>query len=347
METKYYETDEKNIDMKALEDAAAILQEGGLVAFPTETVYGLGANGLDGVAVKKIFEAKGRPTDNPLILHIANQCDLAALVTEITPVAQKLINRFWPGPLTIILPSSAKIPQEVTAGLNTVAVRLPKNKIARKLIALAGVPIAAPSANSSGRPSPTNAAMVKEDLWGCIDVIISSGSCDIGLESTVVDCTGDNAVVLRPGEITVEMIEAACLHKVEPYNHHEIARPRSPGMKYRHYSPGKPVILVNGDDVKHLMGKIVEREQGKGFKVAVFSSQAVECYLQDSMEDKNGAIFIVTWLNLRDMAKKLYATLVECEVVVDVICVEGVADEGLGKAIMNRLRKSASEIIEA
>lgn len=231
--------------------AGALLRQGQLVAFPTETVYGLGANALDEAAVKQIYAAKGRPSDNPLIVHVANKADIAPLVKEIPPKAQALIDAFFPGPLTIILPKSDKIGKTVSGGLDTVAVRMPENKIANRVIAAAGVPIAAPSANTSGLPSPTKAKYVMEDMMGRIAAILDGGDCAFGVESTVITLATDRPTLLRPGAITREMLEqvigkidiaSAVLEKMAD---EETAA--SPGMKYKHYAPKARVVLVKAD----------------------------------------------------------------------------------------------------
>ncbi|MDR1208890.1 MAG: threonylcarbamoyl-AMP synthase [Clostridiales bacterium] len=220
-----------------LERAASIIRSGGLVAFPTETVYGLGADALNPDAARRIYAAKGRPSDNPLIVHIADPGDIAPLTERVTPAAEKLINMFWPGPLTVILKKTKLVPDETTGGLDTVAVRMPDHPAALGLIRLSGVPVAAPSANISGRPSPTRAEHVAADLGGVIDMIMDGGECRVGLESTVADCTGDVPVILRPGAITAEMIGAA------PGAHGDVRR--SPGTRYRHYSPLAPIIVTD------------------------------------------------------------------------------------------------------
>lgn len=246
MNTELLTTSKQDIDR-----AGEILRGGGLVAFPTETVYGLGANALDDAAVKSIYAAKGRPSDNPLIVHIARKEDFAPLVREITPKAQALIDAFFPAPLTIILPKSDLIGATVSGGLGTVAVRMPQNETARAVIAAAGVPIAAPSANTSGKPSPTSAKYVLEDMNGRIDAVVDGGDCEYGVESTVITLAGEIPVILRPGAVTREMIEevigrvelsAAVLSKLA-----ENETAASPGMKYKHYAPKARVILVEGD----------------------------------------------------------------------------------------------------
>jgi len=232
-------------DMSILAGAARILRAGGLVAFPTETVYGLGANALDEDAVLSIFRAKGRPSDNPLIVHVSSEQELTRIVSSVTPVARKLIRHFWPGPLTLVLSSQGNFPPIVTAGLDTVAVRMPSNKIARDLIRLSGVPVAAPSANRSGRPSPTDAAAVLTDLGEKVDIILDAGPTHVGVESTVVDVTEDRVVLLRPGGTSLEDIEkvagpvvtAGCPEKAKA----------SPGTRYRHYAPLVPLFLWEED----------------------------------------------------------------------------------------------------
>ena len=244
METKILSTSEYDIAL-----AGKIIAEGGLVAFPTETVYGLGADALNEDAVKKIYIAKGRPSDNPLIVHVAQKEDIAPLVKEITPAAKALIDAFFPAPLTVILPKSDKIGNVVSGGLDTVAVRMPQNETARALIKAAGTPIAAPSANTSGLPSPTKAKHVIDDMTGKIDAVICGGDCDFGIESTVITLATETPTILRPGAITKEMLEAV-IGKVEiaravleGMGNDEVAA--SPGMKYKHYAPKAKVILVN------------------------------------------------------------------------------------------------------
>lgn len=245
MDTQILSTSENDIAV-----AGEILANGGLVAFPTETVYGLGANALDDDAVKSIYIAKGRPSDNPLIVHIAEKSDIAPLVKAITPKAQALIDAFFPAPLTIILPKSEIIGDVVSGGLNTVAIRMPQNEIARKVIKASGCPIAAPSANTSGLPSPTKAKYVIDDMMGKIEAIIDGGDCDYGVESTVITLATETPTLLRPGAITKEMIEDV-IGKIdiasavlEGMKENEVAA--SPGMKYKHYAPSARVILVNG-----------------------------------------------------------------------------------------------------
>ena len=245
METKLFSTAKSDIA-----EAGRILADGGLVAFPTETVYGLGANALNEQAVKNIYIAKGRPSDNPLIVHIAKKEDIVPLVQEVTPKAKALMDAFFPGPLTIILNKSNKINKTVSGGLDTVAIRMPENKVANALIAAAGVPIAAPSANTSGLPSPTRAKYVIDDMMGKIDGIMDGGDCKFGVESTVITLAGETPVLLRPGAITKEMIESVIGEitvapaVLEGMKNDEVAA--SPGMKYKHYAPKARVVIVNG-----------------------------------------------------------------------------------------------------
>ena len=239
-------------DDASIRRAAALLRAGELVAFPTETVYGLGADALNGGAAARIFAAKGRPADNPLIAHIAGESDLSGLIAgEPVPCARALMRAFWPGPMTLIFPKSARVPREVTAGLDTVAVRFPRHPVAQRLIALSGVPIAAPSANRSGRPSPTAAAHVLEDMDGRIELILDGGACDVGVESTVVSVVGEKPTLFRPGHITLEDLERALGEEVEVSKAileklPEGAVVRSPGMKYKHYAPKADVTLLDG-----------------------------------------------------------------------------------------------------
>lgn len=250
MNTKFLKPTEENIA-----SAGKIIAGGGLVAFPTETVYGLGADALNEAAVANIYKAKGRPSDNPLIVHVAKKEDIAPLVSEIPPKAQMLIDAFFPGPITVIMPKSERIGKTVSGGLGTVGIRMPQNPIARALIEAAGTPIAAPSANTSGLPSPTEAKYVLEDMNGKIDAVIDGGSCRFGIESTVITLAGDHPVILRPGAITKEMMEEVigpveiASAVLEGMKDGEVAA--SPGMKYKHYAPKAKIIIVNADKEKY------------------------------------------------------------------------------------------------
>ena len=275
MQTKVVKIDSANIDDAAMKEACDLIRAGELVAFPTETVYGLGANALDEEAAKKIYAAKGRPTDNPLIAHIADFSDLKPLVAEIPEAAGKLMEAFWPGPMTLILPKADCIPDAVSAGLDTVGIRLPANADARRLIRAAGCPIAAPSANRSGRPSPTTALHVLEDMDGRIPLILDGGVCQVGVESSVIDATGEVPVILRPGGITPEMVERVLghvrvdEHVMSPLREGDVAR--SPGMKYKHYAPKAKTVIFSGAP-EHVVSAICRRydeQTAKGERVAI------------------------------------------------------------------------------
>lgn len=333
-------------DEDGFNKAAAAIKNGKLVAFPTETVYGLGANAFDSRAVERIFEAKGRPNDNPLIVHISNIDYLNNLVIEIPSNAKKLIENFWPGPLTLVLKKSGMVPDIITAGLDTVAVRMPDNPVALKLIETSGVPVAAPSANLSGKPSPTSAMHVAKDLAGKIEYIIDGGICSVGVESTVLDVTGHIPIILRPGGITYEMIEEV-LGKVDvdrPSKNME--KPRSPGMKYRHYSPEADIILVEGEKSKVVaeINKLVSSAQEKKLKVGVLSSEE-NCRLYKAD--------VVLSAGSVNMPEKIASNLYDClrkfdDLKVDIIYSETFDENGIGSAIMNRLKKaSAEKIIKA
>ena len=248
MDTKVVKIDKEQIDDEKLMEAAEILRAGGLVAFPTETVYGLGANALNEEAAKKIYAAKGRPSDNPLIAHISKPEELAPLVKEVPEAGKKLMEAYWPGPLTMIFPKSDIVPYGTTGGLDTVAIRMPSDPIANRMIALAGIPIAAPSANTSGRPSPTTAEHVYQDMNGKIEMILDGGAVGIGVESTIVDVSGPVPMLLRPGAITIEMLrETVGQVEIDPAIQGPMAanvKPKAPGMKYRHYAPKAELVLV-------------------------------------------------------------------------------------------------------
>ena len=278
METKLVKVDTKNPEKSVLTEAAEILKNGGLVAFPTETVYGLGANGLDEKACKRIYEAKGRPSDNPLILTIGDLDGLYKIVGKVTENAKKIIDAFWPGPITLVLPKADCVPETVTGGLDTVAVRYPSNKIARELIKIAGIPVAAPSANSSGKPSPTRASHVEFDLNGKIEMIIDGGAADWGLESTILDVSEDKPVLLRPGAVTQDMIEDVVGEiDVDPAVYSKPDGnivPKAPGMKYKHYSPSAKVILVSGsmENVISTINEKISTDEKNGLRVGVMAT---------------------------------------------------------------------------
>lgn len=343
MNTRIIRLDPGNIDMDKLETAAEVLRGGGLVAFPTETVYGLGANALDSEAVAGIFRAKGRPSDNPLIVHIAEREQVGELAAFTPPNAVILMEAFWPGPLTLVMPKSARIPDSVTAGLGTVGVRMPMHPVALALIRAAGVPVAAPSANTSGRPSPTSAQHVMEDLMGKVDVIIDAGPAAVGLESTVLDITSEPATILRPGGITPRQVEellgAVQIDPALTVGMSESAVPRSPGMKYTHYSPKADVIIVEGEAraVADKIGRLVEEYKSKGITAGILAT--------DQTRHSYPAGTVIS-MGDREQPETIAANLFGClrefdELQVGVILAEAVDDTGIGLAIMNRMRKAA------
>src|SRR5699024_3706139 len=278
IETKIIKVDSENLKEERVREAAKIIKRGGTVAFPTETVYGLGANGLDERAVERIFKAKGRPQDNPLILHIAFKEQLEELVKDIPEEAFEIMEKFWPGPLTLIFKKSDKVPDKITGGLSTVAIRMPNNKIALKIIELAKVPIAAPSANTSGRPSPTNATHVVEDLYGKINMVVDGGSTGIGVESTVLDMSGETPMILRPGGIIYEDLKLL-INNVELdksiIKDNENIIPKSPGQKYKHYAPKGKMIVYSGDvdNVVSNIKALAEKYIKEGKKVGIMATE--------------------------------------------------------------------------
>jgi len=316
-----------------IEIAAEILRNGGTVAFPTETVYGLGANALDEAAVAKIFAAKGRPSDNPLIVHIAKLDDFYKVAREVSDVAQSLMDKFWGGPLTLILKRQECVPDVVTAGLDTVAVRMPANEIALELIRASGVPIAAPSANISGKPSPTAFEHVKHDLFGKVDAIIDGGSCDVGLESTVIDMTREVPIILRPGGVSREEIEAVIgqvdvAAKIESHD-----TPISPGMKYKHYAPNAKIIICDADK----MGENVRNQSGK---VGVLTFDE---YLGE-FSGVNNVLSLGSINDADSAARNLFGKLREFDMLdVDVIYAPKLPENGMWAAVRNRLYKAAGE----
>lgn len=344
MHTKVIKIEEK--DEEALREAGSILRRGGLVAFPTETVYGLGGDALNKESSRKIYEAKGRPSDNPLIVHIADMESLAAIVTEVTPEAYRIAETFWPGPLTMILPKSDKVPAETTGGLNTVAVRMPSHPVARKLIQYAGGYVAAPSANISGKPSPTLAKYVVEDMKGRIDMILDGGEVGIGLESTIIDLTTTPPQILRPGYVTEAMLEEVLgqidVDRTILENNSGLA-PRAPGMKYRHYAPEGDLTIIIGepDQVIAYINEQTLVLQENGRKVGVIgSSEVLERYHAKIVKD------IGSRQDEEAIARNLYRILREFdEEHVEVIFSEGFEAAGMGQAIMNRLLKAAGHKI--
>ena len=338
METKYWKLTGTPADAEAYAEAGALVWAGEVVAFPTETVYGLGANALNPVAVAKIFAAKGRPQDNPLIVHIARKEDINELTTGLNANARKIMEHFMPGPITIIVPKAEIIPDVTSAGLGTVGVRFPINKYAQEFILACGCPIAAPSANISGRPSPTNAQDVLEDMQGKVAGILDGGSCGVGLESTVVDTTSPVPTICRPGGVTYEMLtEVLGAVEIDPALLGDKSfKPIAPGMKYRHYAPKEPVYLLEGNAVEclpTLVGKAVDA----GLRVGVLCDAAMSAKLPQQR------ILLSCWgASCEALAADLFYLLRDFDrTKPDVILAQGVSEDGIGLAIMNRLRKAA------
>ncbi|HLT56108.1 MAG TPA: L-threonylcarbamoyladenylate synthase [Bacillota bacterium] len=325
---------------EAIEAAAAMLKEGKTVAFPTETVYGLGADATNPQAVDNIFRAKGRPQDNPLIAHVATIEQLKQLVTYIPPYAEKLIEAYSPGPITYVLKDNGTCAENVTAGLATVAVRIPDHPVALALLKKTGRPVAAPSANISGKPSPTTADHVWEDLQGKIAGLIDGGPTGVGVESTVIDCTGDVPVILRPGGITKEQLEeVAGTVVIDPGLTDQKEKPKSPGMKYRHYAPEIPLWLVEGGP--SVLRKLMDEKRKAGLKVAVLASTMTCSQLE-------GDALYPLGEDLAEIAARLYEGLRTFKKGdYDLILCETFPEEGIGQAIMNRLRKAASNTLTA
>ena len=325
-----------------LHKVANLLKAGKTVVFPTETVYGLGANALDPEAAKKIYEAKGRPSDNPLIVHISKKEDVDFLAGNISQDANLLMEAFWPGPLTLILDKSDNVPIETTGGLMTVAIRMPSNPIARKLIDLAGVPIAAPSANISGRPSITSSKYLVEELCERVDAIIISEDSEIGLESTVIDMTASTPVILRPGKIGKTEIEKILNKEIEldPSLKDENAAPKSPGMKYKHYSPNATVIVVTGslDEMKQKINQKLSLDKNKSDKVKVVC-------LEDRVSLYDG--YGISWgKNSQEAAKNLFKIFrLMDEQNIEVVYFEALNSDEISEAVMNRLIKAAGNMI--
>lgn len=341
METRHFRTEPKD-----LQAAADLLRAGEAVAFPTETVYGLGANALDAQAVDKIFRAKGRPSDNPLIVHIAHKRDVNKLARVVPPLAARCMEHFWPGPLTVVLPCTAIVPMNVTAGLDTVGIRMPDHVVAQQLIDLAGVPLAAPSANSSGRPSPTTAAHVLEDLNGKVAGVVDGGPSGVGVESTVVDFTGPVPTILRPGGITREML-ANVLGEValDPALKNGVGTPKAPGMKYTHYAPRGEMSLVDGKHAFEMIHTLIRSAQQKRQRVGVLTTE-------EHATNYNAADVVRVCGRRNDLATVaagLYDAIRSFDHTdVDVIYAETFPETGVGLAVMNRLRKAAGHrVIQA
>ena len=318
-------------------DAANFLRKNEVVALPTETVYGLGGNAESDEAVAKIFAAKGRPVDNPLIIHIANRSQLSSFVSEVPKTAEKLIDAFWPGPLTIIFKKKdGVLSEKATAGLNTVAVRMPDHPVALALLKTCGLPIAAPSANSSGHPSPTKAQHVLDDLNGKIAGVLDGGATGVGVESTVIDCTEVIPVILRPGGVTKEQLEAVIGFVDEDASlMDQSARPKAPGMKYTHYAPNAPLYMVAGP--KEFLQSLVAEKQQEGLRVGVLTTEENRQFYEADVVLSCGKR-----AELKTVAAALYDTLRSFnQDNVDIIFSEIFPNEGVGHAIMNRLQKAA------
>lgn len=331
--------DENHINKNEIKKQAEILREGKTVIFPTETVYGLGANALDENAVSKIYEAKGRPSDNPLIVHIYDKKQVDDLAQEINENAHIIMDKFWPGPITIILKKKDIVPMRTSGGLNTVAIRMPSNPIAKALLEEVKLPIAAPSANISGRPSPTRGKHVYEEMNNRVDGIILGGDCTFGLESTVLDLTNNIPTILRPGSITKEELEKVigqvnidpALEKKE-----DNIKAKAPGMKYKHYSPNADVYIVSGniDNVIKEVNELCHKNKDNGLKCAVM------CL--DKNKEKYKCDTIILGENLDEVASNLFNALITAdEQKYDIVYTEEFPNYGVGRAIMNRLLKSA------
>ncbi len=342
--TLIIKVDRQNPDLEKISVAAKIIQTGGLVAFPTETVYGLGADALNPNAVLALFKAKKRPLDNPPIVHVANTNEVYKLTKQVSPKAELLMKTFWPGPLTLIFKHSRIVPKVTVTGLDTIAIRMPRHNVALALIRESGRPIAAPSANLSGKPSPTSAQHVFDDLNGRIDVILDGGATDVGVESTVVDLSVDPPMILRPGGTPFEKLKDVVgdlkLHPmVEAQEEVPITQACSPGMKHKHYAPNAQVILVEGDisAVAKKVKALAEDYRSKGFKVGILATDETKTGYKADMVKTLGSRS-----NLELVAQNLFGLLREFDSEnVDVIIAEGVSSKGLGLAILNRLRKAS------
>lgn len=343
MQTKVLKINAADIDNTCMKQAADLIQSGELVAFPTETVYGLGADALHPEAAKKIYAAKGRPSDNPLIVHIAKFEELVSIAKEVPKQARLLADAFWPGPLTMIVWKNEKVPYETTGGMETVAVRMPNHPIALRLIEESGCLIAAPSANTSGKPSPTEAAHVALDMDGRIPMILDGGPVGIGIESTIIDLTEPVPMILRPGYITKEMLEKVLGEKVciDPgiIAADSERKPKAPGMKYKHYAPKADLILVEGETnaVVDTINRLVHEKQAEGQKVGIIATDETM-----ARYDGDCTVSIGARSDEDAIARHLYKILREFDDLnVDIIYSESFATPRIGQAIMNRLLKAA------
>ena len=332
---RWYLKNDTTYNQEALIEAADLLTSGETVAFPTETVYGLGADATNETAIMKIFQAKGRPQDNPLIAHVATKEQLLKLVDGLPAYAEKLVDQFSPGPLTFVLPENGTCAANVTAGLSTIAVRIPDHPVAQQLLKQCNIPIAAPSANISGKPSPTTADHVWTDLQGKISGLIDGGPTGVGVESTVIDCTQDIPTILRPGGITREQLEAVVGRVgVDPALTNKTDRPKAPGMKYKHYSPEMPMWLVAGSARK--IQEVVDKERSKGQRIGVLASL-------ETAEKINADEVMSLGKEMDEITANLYTGLRTYKSNdIDMIICEAFPETGIGEAVMNRLKKAAS-----
>lgn len=344
MNTKFYEIDSNNIDKIKMQEAGDLIAAGELVAFPTETVYGLGGDALRPDAAKKIYEAKGRPSDNPLIVHIADVSDLERVGKNIPKQAEKLAEAFWPGPLTMIVWKKDEVPFATTGGLNTVAVRMPDHPVALELIRKSGKLIAAPSANTSGRPSPTEASHVMGDLEGRIAMVLDGGSVGIGIESTIIDLTEPVPMILRPGYITPEMLSGVLGEEViiDPgiLAADDTTKPKAPGMKYKHYAPKADMIIVDGeqDAVVEKINALTKEAHAQEKKAAVIATEETK-----DLYEADVVLNIGARQDEDSIARHMYKILRECDKLeVEVIFSESFKTPRIGQAIMNRLLKAAA-----
>lgn len=345
MQTIIRKVDENCIDEKIMKEAGALLKAGALVAFPTETVYGLGANALDAKAAAKIYAAKGRPSDNPLIVHIADMEGLKLITEEIPEAAYQLADKFWPGPLTMVLKKSDAVPYGTTGGLDTVAVRMPSHPIALEMIRYGGGYIAAPSANTSGRPSPTLASHVLDDMNGIIPMILDGGAVGIGIESTIVDLTEGVPTILRPGFITKEMLEEVVgeVQIDKGLSADSKTPPKAPGMKYRHYAPKADLMIVEGarEAVIEKINALVQENESKGVRTGIIGTEETISRYPSGIVKSMG-----TRRDELSISSHLYSILREFdESDAEIIYSESFSEGAMGSAIMNRLLKAAGHKI--
>jgi len=344
MKTLLLKVNPRKPEKAKVQVAAEFIKKGGLVAFPTETVYGLGADALNTKAILALFEAKKRPLDNPPIVHVENLRDVYKLAAQVPAQAERLMEKFWPGPLTLVFKHSKAVPEVTVAGLDTIAVRMPKHEVALALIRESGCPIAAPSANLAGKPSPTTAQHVIDDLKGRIDAVLDAGPTQVGVESTVLDVTVSPPIMLRPGGTSVETLrEAIGDVKLHPFVAAEkelaVQETRSPGMRHKHYAPNAELILVEGslETVVEKVKELADSSRLKGRRVGVLATDETKGKYRANVVKSLGSRF-----NLETIAQNLFALLREFDAEdVDVIIAEGVHAEGLGLAVMNRLHKAS------